>query len=377
MKDFCFAILLAAALNFSTYGQTPNTSPLPAGETVIGGHLHAGAANEVWTDASALYFNYRGSASITHFWNGGNSAGSPVMSMLNSGKVGIGTASPQETLHVNGNIRGNINGALRISSGNGIVDIGAQNSGYAHFYTDRPAFFFGNPITVAGALNSYNTYDLNLQTNGTTRMTILNASGNVGVGISTPANKLHIKGDAANNAWISLDKSSSTENAGLAIRKTGTSLFYLMSDYNDSDAFKLYSNGVTGETSSAPRISFPYASANVLMAQSGGYVGIGTSHPDYPLTVNGTIHAKEVRVDLNVPAPDYVFENDYKLASLDDIKIYIDQNKHLPEVPSAKEMEKNGVQLGEMNMILLKKIEELTLHIIELKKEIDDLKSKK
>jgi len=68
---------------------------------------------------------------------------------------------------------------------------------------------------------------------------------------------------------------------------------------------------------------------------------------------------------------------------IDEIKNYIDQNKHLPEVPSAKEMEKNGIQLGEMNMLLLKKIEELTLYTIEMnkkmeemKKEINDLKSK-
>jgi hypothetical protein len=87
------------------------------------------------------------------------------------------------------------------------------------------------------------------------------------------------------------------------------------------------------------------------------------------------MHAKEVRVDLNVPAPDYVFENDYKLSSLDEIKSYIDQNKHLPEVPSAKEIEKNGVQLGEMNMILLKKIEELTLHLVNQNKRLEKVEN--
>ena len=70
-------------------------------------------------------------------------------------------------------------------------------------------------------------------------------------------------------------------------------------------------------------------------------------------------------------AYDYVFEKNYKLTPLEDIKTYIDQNKHLPEVPSAKEMEKNGVQLGEMNMLLLKKIEELTLYVIEQNKKME------
>ena len=100
------------------------------------------------------------------------------------------------------------------------------------------------------------------------------------------------------------------------------------------------------------------------------------------LAVKGQVYANEVKVDLSVPGPDYVFEKDYKLTSLEEIKNYIDQNKHLPEVPSAAAMEKNGVQLGEMNMLLLKKIEELTLYSIEMnammqemRKENKELKS--
>jgi len=112
----------------------------------------------------------------------------------------------------------------------------------------------------------------------------------------------------------------------------------------------------------------------LLVNRSNGFVGIGTSSPDQRLTVNGTIHSKEVKVDLSVPGPDYVFEKDYVLPSLESVKTYIDQNKHLPEVPSAKEMEANGINLSEMNMLLLKKVEELTLYVIELKKEIQELK---
>jgi hypothetical protein len=67
--------------------------------------------------------------------------------------------------------------------------------------------------------------------------------------------------------------------------------------------------------------------------------------------------------------PDYVFEKNYNLRPLAEVENYINQNKHLPEVPAAKEMEANGVNLGEMNMLLLKKVEELTLYVIELKKE--------
>ena len=102
-----------------------------------------------------------------------------------------------------------------------------------------------------------------------------------------------------------------------------------------------------------------------------GNVGIGTTSPDAMLAVAGQIHAQEVKVSVTVPGPDYVFENNYHLTPLDSIKTYINQNKHLPDVPTAKEMEKNGVQLGEMNMLLLKKIEELTLYVIEQNKKLN------
>ena len=104
-----------------------------------------------------------------------------------------------------------------------------------------------------------------------------------------------------------------------------------------------------------------------------GSVGIGTTNPDSKLTVNGTIHSTEVKVDLNVPGPDYVFEEDYNLRSLEETEAYIKENKHLPEIPSAKEMEANGLELGEMNMLLLKKVEELTLYLIQSNKEKEEL----
>ncbi|MCZ8216406.1 MAG: hypothetical protein O9262_09225 [Cyclobacteriaceae bacterium] len=106
-----------------------------------------------------------------------------------------------------------------------------------------------------------------------------------------------------------------------------------------------------------------------------GNVGIGTN-PNQKLHVNGTVYSTEVKVDVNAgTGPDYVFEPTYQLSSLAEIENYIKANKHLPEVPSAKEMETNGINLSEMNMLLLKKVEELTLHLIEQKKEINELRS--
>jgi hypothetical protein len=112
-----------------------------------------------------------------------------------------------------------------------------------------------------------------------------------------------------------------------------------------------------------------------FIIKNDGNIGIGTTSPDSKLTVNGTIHAKEVKVDLSIQGPDYVFEKDYNLMSLEEIKAYIEKHKHLPEVPSAKEMETNGVNLSEMNMLLLKKVEELTLHSIKQEERLQILES--
>jgi hypothetical protein len=102
----------------------------------------------------------------------------------------------------------------------------------------------------------------------------------------------------------------------------------------------------------------------------GSKVGIGTTAPDEKLTVKGKIHAQEVKVDLLGPlVPDYVFAFDYKLKTLQEVEAYIKKNNHLPEIPSAQEIEKNGLMLAEMNMSLLKKIEELTLYAIEQQKK--------
>lgn len=104
-----------------------------------------------------------------------------------------------------------------------------------------------------------------------------------------------------------------------------------------------------------------------IIIRNTGDVGIGTLNPDSKLTVKGNIHTEEVKVDLSVPAPDYVFKKDYDLSTLEEVQDFINQNGHLPNIPSAKEMEKNGVEIGLMNMKLLEKIEELTLHLIQQK----------
>lgn len=121
------------------------------------------------------------------------------------------------------------------------------------------------------------------------------------------------------------------------------------------------------------------------LTEKNGKIGIGTKIPDALLTVKGDIHAQEVKVDLKgAIAPDYVFEEyflghsdsnpAYRRWTLKETEDYLAEHFHLPGVPSAKAMQENGVDLAKQNLVLLEKIEELTLHLIDQQKEIDGLK---
>jgi hypothetical protein len=112
-----------------------------------------------------------------------------------------------------------------------------------------------------------------------------------------------------------------------------------------------------------------------MVITSTGNVGIGTTAPQAKLAVNGEIFSTRIKVT-QTGWPDFVFKPDYKLPSLAELESYIKINQHLPDVPSAAEVTKNGLDLGDMNKVLLQKIEELTLHMIEQSKRNIELEER-
>lgn len=123
------------------------------------------------------------------------------------------------------------------------------------------------------------------------------------------------------------------------------------------------------------------------ITEKNGKIGIGTNNPDELLTVKGKIHTQEVIVDLKgAVAPDYVFESyfdgasllspDYKMPTLKELALYIETNHHLPKMPSAATISEEGLELKKINLLLLEKVEELTLYTLEQQEQLELLKER-
>jgi hypothetical protein len=145
---------------------------------------------------------------------------------------------------------------------------------------------------------------------------------------------------------------------------------------HDGSAGTISTGTLDGSTNFSP-LRFATGGQPRLAILENGFVGIGTLTPTVELTVAGKVHARELKVNVKAgTAPDYVFQPTYELPSLSYVAGYINQHRHLPNVPTATEMENEGVDVGEMNMLLLKKVEELTLYILEQDKQIKEINAK-
>jgi hypothetical protein len=201
-------------------------------------------------------------------------------------------------------------------------------------------------------------------------------NGNIGIGHSAPGSRVSIRTNPTTQGLIisNCDAQGSQSHFGLTTAdqpRLGLASESYLNFYNDGK-WNLNSSNSSGST--VP-FSINMDGSSRLFVQPDGHIGIGTVNPGpYRLAVEGKVGAREVNVTTSGWS-DYVFHKDYALRPLSEVQQFISENHHLPDVPSEKEVLANGQNLGEMNVILLKKIEELTLYMIQAKDELDALKS--
>jgi hypothetical protein len=258
--------------------------------------------------------------------------------------VGIGTTTPANKLSVVG-----LGGYTIDAKVNGRIQTGDATNGGGVWLNN----------TTTQLVGQYDATRMGLWNNGW--HVLVDNTGKVGVGTATPTHKLNVVGDQ-----FSLGKFKRSA--------AGSDLTALIDVENGSGVLWRYGVGGTGNGLGINNGQFYIERAGIgsaLTIATNGNVGIGTNNPLAKLSVNGLICAKEVRVSLaGAPCwPDYVFSKEYKLQDLNEVEAFIKENHHLPQIPSAGEVDKNGVELGNLNIKMLEKIEELTLYVINMKKE--------
>jgi len=214
---------------------------------------------------------------------------------------------------------------------------------------------------IAGGLESNNPVWIELATRGTNDfLGDQNIKGNLRIGSGTGIanSKLEVTGGEITTSLTNINNTL-TQRINTANPAISLGFGYLNTDTPFIQSFNNAS----------------LSSNSLNINPFGGNVGIGTSNPTSKLTVAGNIASREVKVTVDAGA-DFVFENDYNLPSLESVDQFIKKNKHLPEIASAQEMQKDGINLSEMNIKLLQKIEEMTLYMINQNIKMNNLEER-
>ncbi|MDG1850188.1 MAG: hypothetical protein P8I82_06870 [Flavobacteriales bacterium] len=277
--------------------------------------------------------------SYAQTWESG--PGKVVLNPQNA-KVGIGTSRPNSKLNINA-ARGQ--DALRV-----------QVKGHTRLYLNS-----NGGMTVGNYIEP--------PSRG------LYVYGNVGIGTTKPSQKLDVNGEGrfkglrlpsggklrfgmeSNNSWITIQNANDAYSSSMDIKGN----FYFRNTNKGGGLATAHPIGIQRD-------------GTVTMGVWETYDNSVRDTQGHRLMVNGGILCERVKVIADVPNSDHVFEKDYDLLPLSQVKQFILENKHLPEVPSAAEFKENGYNLGEMDDLLLRKVEELTLYIIRLEEEIKDLR---
>ena len=354
------------------------TNPSEALEIGEAGNLLMSAGESSPTTAGKLYFTTENGTQSGKIWaaaiQGGENSiaeglffsgkGSTAeMTLDENGYLGIGTDSPIGRLHIKQQT-GHME-TLLINAENWHNYIRISNSKNQW----RIGVWQGGTFRIQDLNN--NTRDVVFIEKGTSAQNNKHALyidnyGYVGMGTNNPLGKLHPRGGPSLGDGYSksmyLNHQGAILLAGSDIPSVDDPHFAIASNNN-----KLRFLGTTDEATESISIS------ELMTIEHSGDVGIGTANPAHKLDVAGTVRAEELVLQVN-NGPDYVFEEDYHLMPLEAVERHIKTNKHLPGVPKAIEMSQHGVGVAEMQMKLLEKVEELTLYLIDIKKENEVLK---
>ncbi|MEI8273367.1 MAG: hypothetical protein WCG08_12160 [Paludibacter sp.] len=321
------------------------------------GSAHFAADN---TGVKAVYFSGNNIGFRTTY------AGVSNVLINSSGYVGIGTTYCSDRLTICGN---------STWVGQSIKSFSASGGTYIDFYKSNGVQFGGFYMDEANSQIAFRTYTgtngrIKFQTNSTDRM-MITETGNIGIGC---------------DPGVELFKAYKSVNPNIQLSSD-----YSRLEFGVGTLDGCYANGAKKGDGVIRTIGGSHNTILSMPDTGGGgncYIGIGDDSSPDPSTslwakfcnnkvlrVNGTIIATEMDVQSNVWA-DNVFESDYELKSLAEIETYIKANKHLPEIPTTTEVKENGINVAKINVLLLKKIEELTLLMIEQNKTIGELQNK-
>lgn len=279
---------------------------------------------------------------------------------LENGNVGIGINNPRTKFEISNTLSNPDALSTSLSKGNLLLTDGG-NIGLVMGV--MPAQNGGYPSYIQARNNTASNIAYNLLLNP--------LGGNVGIGTVNPGAVLDVKSTGSRYGFI-LRVSSHAPWTTLTYNETWSSVAPLFSTiaYNTGK----YAMGTHTNAGDLAFYTNGYGNERLTIKQNGQVViGVPTvsSIPlEYKLAVAGNIIAEKVKVKNSNIWPDYVFEKNHNLLDLQNLEEYIEHYKHLPEIPSAAEIEKDGQDLGEMNRLLLKKVEELTLYLIEQEKKI-------
>jgi hypothetical protein len=340
--------------------------------------------------------------------------------------IGIGNTTPKEALHINRTAQGwsgYTNSATILVGPYNFYNQGNMNGAYKSSGTDGGYYFAdqhrgttANPITNTGEGDWYGWYDQDNHARLKTMtdwdvltMDVHKFYPPSGSSVTQNGTVLMYIGSCStsNTGYLAYYNGNHNDNSGVQGFMATTNrwkIYGATGPNGDGDGRMIIETGTTGSNAGKARPMVfqsridPSGSSGdyttpIMTMHGNGIVSIGfpvdgtnwntinnklypfpLATPTYQLIVNSGIAATEVNVTSS-PWADYVFDKDYKLMSLKETEEYIRNNHHLPEIPTTQEVKENGVNLGEMQAKILKKVEELTLHIIELKKENEELKA--